>query len=92
MTLMIDAYQRQSTENISKYFSDLLHSMTVITGLALLLPIDQIRSLELAKQEVEKSANVNVTISTNPSAYAKWHFHDIWYWRFIPTAVDVLQF
>jgi hypothetical protein len=70
MTLMIDACQRQSTESISKYFSDFLHSMTTITRFVL-LPIDQIRSLERPKQEVEKSATVDVTMSTYPSAYAK---------------------
>jgi F0F1-type ATP synthase gamma subunit len=71
MTLMIDAFQRQSTENISKYFSDFLHSMTTITRLVLLLPIDEIRSLERVKQKVEKNATVDVTMSTYPSAYAK---------------------
>lgn len=41
--------------------------MTTITRLVLLLPIDQIRSQERVKQEVEKSATVDVTMS----AYAK---------------------
>jgi hypothetical protein len=40
MTLMINACQRQSTKNISKY--DFLHRMTTITRLVILLLIDQI--------------------------------------------------
>jgi hypothetical protein len=68
---MIDACQRQSTENIPKYFSDFVLIMGTITRFVHLLLIDQIWSLERAKQEVEKSATVDVTMSTYPSAYAK---------------------
>jgi len=71
MTLMTDDCQRQSTENISKYLFDFLHSMTTITRLVLLLLIDHIRSLERRKQEVDKSATVDVTMSIYPSAYTK---------------------
>jgi len=45
--------------------------MTTIARLVHLLLIDHIRSLVRRKQEVEKSATVDVTVSIYPSAYAK---------------------